>query len=163
MYNIDGIATYVMSMKDQAGLIKMVALVSVQDYSIVGVGDNLKDAVRSYKAALKNSGNKAHVTHKTENTNLVSGKVSRINEDVSGGNSYYYILVNGNEKIFIGSSNISKKLPLTQIGDSITLQYDEDKQEEMEIFSFENHSLSAKKVVKKEEEGTKEEESKKEK
>ena len=163
MYNIDGIATYVMSMKDQAGLIKMVALVSVQDYSIVGVGDNLKDAVRSYKAALKNSGNKAHVTHKTENTNLVSGKVSRINEDVSGGNSYYYILVNGNEKIFIGSSNISKKLPLTQIGDSITLQYDEDKQEEMEIFSFENHSLSAKKVIKKEEEGTKEEESKKEK
>ncbi len=160
MYNIDGIATYVMSLKDQAGLIKMVALVSVQDYSIVGVGDNLKDAVRSYKAAYKNSGNKNTITHKTETTKIVSGKISRINEDVSGGDSYYYIMINGSEKIFIGSSNISKKLPLTNVGDSISVQFDEAKQDEIEIFSFENLSLAPKKIEKKEEEESKKEDNK---
>jgi hypothetical protein len=152
MYNIDGIATYVMSMKDQAGLIKMVALVSVQDYSIVGVGDNLKDAVRAYKAAYNNSGNKNNITHKADKTKIQTGKVMRISEDVSGGNSYYFILINGAEKIFVGSSNISKKLPLTVEGDSISVQYDDDKQDEIEIFAFENFSLAPKKAeIKKEE------------
>ena len=152
MYNIDGVATYVMSMKDQAGLIKMVALVSVQDYSIVGVGDNLKDAVRANKAAYNNSENKNNITHKADKTKIQTGKVMRISEDVSGGNSYYFILINGAEKIFVGSSNISKKLPLTVEGDSISVQYDDDKQDEIEIFAFENFSLAPKKAeIKKEE------------
>jgi hypothetical protein len=123
----------------------------------VGVGDNLKDAVRAYKAAYKNSGNKNTITHKTETTKIVNGKISRINEDVSGGDSYYYIMINGSEKIFIGSSNISKKLPLTNVGDSITVQFDEAKQDEIEIFGFENFSLAPKKTDKKEEESKKEE------
>jgi hypothetical protein len=88
---------------------------------------------------------------------MVSGKISRINEDVSGGDSYYYIMINGSEKIFIGSSNISKKLPLTNVGDSISVQFDEAKQDEIEIFGFENLSLAPKKIEKKEEEPKKEE------
>ena len=142
MYNINGIATYVMSLKDQAGLIKMVAMVSVQDYSIVGVGDNLKDALRSYKDAYNNSGNKNPIVHDAKLAQKAAGKVLRISEDVSGGNSYYYMIIdNQADKIFIGNSNISRKLPLTSVGDSISINFEERQGEEVEMLEFENYNI----------------------
>lgn len=138
MYNINGIATYVMSLKDQAGLIKMIAMVSVQDYSIVGVGDNLRDALRAYKDAYSNSGN-APVVHSKKAANQLRAKVKRISVDVSGGNSNYFILLeNLEDKIYIGSSSISKKLPLTNAGDSVLLEFEPSSSSEIEIYGFDN-------------------------
>ncbi len=45
MYNVLGSPTYVISLKDKAGLIKMVALVSVEDYSLVGLGETKQEAL----------------------------------------------------------------------------------------------------------------------
>lgn len=42
MYNILGKPTYVMSLKDKAGLVKMVSFVSVEDYSVLGLGKTKK-------------------------------------------------------------------------------------------------------------------------
>lgn len=142
MYNINGIPTYVMSLKDQAGLIKMVALVSVQDYSIVGVGDNLKDALRTYKDAYNNSGNSNPIVHNAENSQKMTGKVVRISEDVTGGNSYYYILLDSAEdKVFIGSSSVSRKLPLTAVGDSIMVRFEDKHNEEVDLVGFDNFNI----------------------
>lgn len=144
MYNINGIATYVMSLKDQAGLIKMIAMVSVEDYSIVGVGDELKDALRNYKDAYNSSGNNPIVTPST-NSKSVAGRITRISEDISGGNSYYYMMIEGVEtKIFIGSSSVSRKLPLTAVGDSVKLIYDDGKKEEIDLTGFENFFIQTK-------------------
>ncbi|MDU6249664.1 MAG: hypothetical protein E6612_12215, partial [Paeniclostridium sordellii] len=52
MYNILGKPTYVMSLKDKAGLVKMVAFVSVEDFNIVGIGDTKEEALRSYREQL---------------------------------------------------------------------------------------------------------------
>ena len=150
MYNINGIATYVMSLKDQAGLIKMIAMVSVQDYSIVGVGDNLRDALRAYKDAYSNSGN-APVVHSKKAANQLRAKVKRISVDVSGGNSNYFILLeNLEDKIYIGSSSISKKLPLTNAGDSVLLEFEPSSSSEIEIYGFDNLLLKAKDKIEKE-------------
>ena len=150
MYNINGIATYVMSLKDQAGLIKMIAMVSVQDYSIVGVGDNLRDALRAYKEAYSNSGN-APVVHSKKAANQLRAKVKRISVDVSGGNSNYFILLeNLEDKIYIGSSSISKKLPLTNAGDSVLLEFEPSSSSEIEIYGFDNLLLKATDKIEKE-------------
>ncbi len=148
MYNIDGVPTYVMSLKDRAGLIKMIALVSVVDYQIVGVGDDLKAALRAYKSAYKGSGNNALVTN-TKDAYKHNGRVLRISEDVVDGTSYYYLIVDGvEEKIFVGTSNLSKKLPLTAVGDSIQLMYEEGRTAEIELIGFENYLIKAKRTEK---------------
>jgi hypothetical protein len=36
-YNINNIPTYVMTLKDKGGLVKMFAMVAISDYTIVGV------------------------------------------------------------------------------------------------------------------------------
>ncbi|MGB0839505.1 MAG: hypothetical protein ACPGXL_05165, partial [Chitinophagales bacterium] len=89
-YNINGIPTYVMSLKDDAGLIKMIAMVSVEDYSIVGVGNNLKESLRTYKNAYNTSGNDINPSSTVE-TFFSRDKIKRISTDISNGNTYYYM------------------------------------------------------------------------
>jgi hypothetical protein len=148
MYNINGIPTYVMSLKDRAGLIKMIALVSVVDYSIVGVGDDLKEALRSYKSAYKGSGNNT-IIRDNKNSFRHKGKVLRIAEDIADGTSYYYLVVEGAEhKIFIGTSGVSRKLPLTEVGDSVQIIYDDGRLPEIEVMGFDNYLLDIKETQK---------------
>jgi len=150
MYNINGVATYVMSLKDQAGLIKMIAMVSVEDYSIVGVGDNLKEALRTYKDAYNNSGNSPIVTASSDSKSI-SGRIARISEDIIGGNSYYYLMIDGVEnKMFIGSSSVSRKLPLTTVGDSVKLMYEDGRTEEIDLTGFDNLLINTKATEKQE-------------
>jgi hypothetical protein len=144
LYNINGVATYVMALKDQAGLIKMIALVSVEDYAIVGVGNNLKEAVRTYKDAYNAAGKGANVhISAVHESNQHKGKISRIATDVSGGNAYYYLyLDNIPNKIFVGSSTTSYELPLTQLGDSVLVKYDDARTEIVDMTGFDNLGLN---------------------
>ncbi|MFA9209037.1 MAG: hypothetical protein ACEQSN_12570, partial [Yersinia sp. (in: enterobacteria)] len=56
-YNIDGHPTYEFLLKDKGGLMKLIALVSVHDHTIVGVGENRQEALEDYRAQLTNRGN----------------------------------------------------------------------------------------------------------
>ena len=42
-YNINNIPTYVMTLKDKGGLVKMFAMVAISDYTIVGVGNTMRE------------------------------------------------------------------------------------------------------------------------
>jgi hypothetical protein len=80
-YNINNIPTYVMTLKDNGGLVKMYAMVAIEDYTIVGVGNTLQESLMAYKNAYNQSGNKINTESKTE-TNLIKSIVTRINGDV---------------------------------------------------------------------------------
>ncbi len=138
MYNINGVPTYVMSLKDNSGLIKMMALVSVQDYTIVGAADNLQEALREYKSSLNSVGNSIRPTSESK-LNEIKGRVLRVAEDVNGGTTFYYLLLNNEPtKLFVASSSVSQELPITQAGDSVTVFYDEATQSVVDIMSFDN-------------------------
>lgn len=137
-YNINGVPTYVMSLKDKSGLIKMMALVSVQDYTIVGAADNLQEALREYKSSLNSVGNSIRPTSESK-LNEIKGRVLRVAEDVNGGTTFYYLLLNNEpNKLFVASSSVSQELPITQAGDSVTVSYDEATQSVVDIMSFDN-------------------------
>ncbi|MEF9960054.1 MAG: hypothetical protein RR448_01865 [Niameybacter sp.] len=142
MYNILGQPTYVMSLKDKAGLIKMVSFVSVEDYSLVGLGENKEDALRSYQEALKSKGNQINIGNQATHLEA-KGIITRFNADVQSGNTYYYFMIDTMPNIvFIANSNVSKELPLTQIGDSISLLYNDYSQGNVDLAEFDNLALS---------------------
>lgn len=148
MYNINGVPTYVMALKDNSGLIKMMALVSVQDYTIVGAADNLQEALREYKSSLNSVGNAIRPTSKSK-LNEIKGRVMRVAEDVNGGTTFYYLLLNSEpNKLFVASSSVSQELPITQAGDSVTVFYDEVMQSVVDIMSFDNLEIGLEKAKK---------------
>lgn len=139
-YNINNIPTYVMTLKDNGGLVKMYAMVSIADYTIVGTGNTMREALTAYKTAFNSSGNKINVDSKSTKK-VTEAVVIRIQNDVKNGNSFYYFTLKDNATIFVGSSQISNQLPLTAVGDVVKISYDEENEETIDVSSFENISL----------------------
>ena len=139
-YNINNIPTYMMTLKDDGGLVKMFAMVAIEDYTIVGVGNTLTETLMAYKNAYNMAGNKINPKSATQKQ-ILNTVIQRINSDIKNGNSFYYFTVEGKENIFIGSSQISNELPVTFAGDSIVISFDDDTQGLIDISSFKNKSL----------------------
>jgi len=139
-YNINNIPTYVMTLKDEGGLVKMYAMVAISDYTIVGVGNSLREALTSFKSTYNMAGNKLN-SSSLSNKTIVETIVTRITNDVKNGNSFYYFTIKDSSIIFIGSSQRSSQLPLTIVGDSIKISYDIENADVIDVSSFENKSL----------------------
>lgn len=139
-YNINNIPTYVMTLKDKGGLVKMYAMVSIADYTIVGTGNTMREALTAYKTAFNSSGNKINTDGKSAKK-VIESVVVRIQNDVKNGNSFYYFTVKDYPNIFVGSSQISNQLPITAVGDNVKISFDLDNEEIIDVSTFENVSL----------------------
>ena len=119
--NIDGNPTYFMTLKDNAGLIKKYAFVSVRDFMLVGEGDTMTAAVSNYRETLQAAGAGTAVvgTGAEEKT----GVVSRISSEVQGGSTVYFLTLAGEETIYRGSPDLGAELSLTREGDRVTLSF----------------------------------------
>ena len=141
-YNINNIPAYVMTLKDDGGLVKMFAMVDISDYTIVGVGNTMRETLTAFKNVYNMADNKIN-PNSVSNKKTVKSIVTRIQNDVKNGNSFYYFKVKDYPNIFVGSSQISSQLPVTIIGDSIAVSFDLDLEEVIDISTFENINLKA--------------------
>ena len=143
-YNINGIPTYVMTLKDGGGLVKMYAMVAIGDYTIVGVGNTMRETLMSYKNVFNMAGNRIN-PDAADNRKTLNAVVQRIHSDIKNGNSFYYFTVDSSPKIFIGSSQLSNELPATAAGDSIRISFDTDTEEVIDVSTFDNLAIGNKK------------------
>jgi len=124
LLNIADEPTYFMALKDGAGLVKKYAMVNVQKYQWVAIGDTVQECERSYTELLSTNG---IVSEAAANGKSASGKIESISPVVLEGNTHYYLCLEGQEDIYdIDLSNTSLiQIIRYQTGDKITLQYRE--------------------------------------
>ena len=140
--NVNGIPTYVMSLKDSEGLVKSYAMVNIQSYNIVAKGDTLKEVSKSYVQQVAKSGQSNVVSSDEAYGYTLEGKVERISTVVEDGSTYYYIIVeNEPNKIFTASYIISDELSITRDGDEVIINYIDDQNGTIDIVSFDNKSF----------------------
>lgn len=142
-YNINNIPTYVMTLKDAGGLVKMYAMVSIADYTIVGVGNTMQETLMAFKNVYNMAGNRISPAQQSQKK-VIKSVVERIHSDIKNGNSFYYFTVPGQNRIFIGSSQLSNDFPVTQQGDSIRISFDNDRERVIDVSAFENLTLGKK-------------------
>ena len=143
-YLINNIPTYVMTLKDDGGLVKMFAMVSINDYTIVGVGNTMRETLMAYKNVYNMADNGIDPAAVSSKKSFKS-VVTRIENDVKNGNSFYYFTVKDYPNIFVGSSQLSNELPVTMVGDSINISFDVDLEEVIDVSSFDNINIGKKK------------------
>lgn len=143
-YLINNIPTYVMTLKDDGGLVKMFAMVSINDYTIVGVGNTMRETLMAYKNVYNMADNGIDPAS-VSNKKSFKSVVTRIENDVKNGNSFYYFTVRDYPNIFVGSSQLSNELPVTMVGDSINIAFDVDLEEVIDVSSFDNLNIGKKK------------------
>ncbi|MGI6270508.1 MAG: CvpA family protein [Candidatus Howiella sp.] len=122
LLNIDDQPTYFISLKDNAGLVKAYAFVSVSSYQNVAVGDTIEEAQTQYIQMLGAGSAEKTPTVLTQ----VSGRIERIEAAVREGNSYYYIRLEGVDRVYIAPITAGEMLPLLRTGDEIILSVAED-------------------------------------
>jgi hypothetical protein len=139
-YNINNIPTYVMTLKDDGGLVKMYAMVAINDYTIVGVGNSMRETLTMFKSVYNSTGNKINPTSSDAKKKLIS-IITRIQSDVKNGNSFYYFTIKDFPSIFVGSSQVSNELPVTVVGDSVEISFDIDEEKVIDVTRFDNKNL----------------------
>ncbi|MBR3833036.1 MAG: hypothetical protein IKJ73_01835 [Lachnospiraceae bacterium] len=91
LINIDGVPTYIMVLKDNAGLVKMYALVNVEKYNIVATGATQREALASYRKLMVENGivsNEVVISDETPNKEITVKEIRYISME---GETYVYI------------------------------------------------------------------------
>ncbi len=130
LINVKGQATYIMVLKDAGGLVKLYALVNVEQYGIVATGDTQEKAMKAYKELLVQNGVVDDIIPEIpqEKIESITEKITDIKAVTVGGDTVFYITLEG-EKIFRGSLKLvdgeytNEALVFAEIGDTVTVSY----------------------------------------
>ncbi len=118
LINVDGVPTYFVSLKDNAGLVKMYAFVGVSNYQIVGVNDTLEGAMNEYRRMLK-ANNLVDSDSAPSEGEVYTVKLEAVASAVLDGNTVYYL--KGDGKTFTAGISVSPLLPFMKAGDTVIL------------------------------------------
>lgn len=119
LINVNGRATYLMSLKDSAGLVKMYAFVDVKDYQKVVV----TDSSLGIKEAYNNYINNVNLTVDVNNMKEKEITINSIKEVIIDGNTYYYLTDIDNQKYKVSIKVNQDILPYLERGNKITISY----------------------------------------
>ena len=119
LINLNGKPTYLMSLKDNAGLVKMYAFVDVVDYQKVVV----TDASAGIEVAAKNYLGEANIEVDDSKLEIKEITVKSIDTAVIDGYTYYYIKDTERNKYMASISINKEKLPFVEVGSVVTISY----------------------------------------
>ncbi|EKQ56932.1 MULTISPECIES: hypothetical protein [unclassified Clostridium] len=120
LINIQNEPTYFMTLKDSNGLVKQYAMVNVKNYNTVGVGDTLQATLNKYLEGLTNTNISLESGNQEE---VLQGEVERIGLVIKEGTSIYDIKLKDNNNIFSVSTETSREVALTKVGDKVELKF----------------------------------------
>lgn len=124
LLNISGEPTYFVALKDGAGLVKKYAMINIQKYQWVAIGDTVRECEKNYNELLSTNG---IVSEVSSDAKEVSGVIEIVSPVVIEGNTHYYICLQGQEDIFdvnVNDQNLTGIIRFKE-GDRIKLLYEE--------------------------------------
>ena len=120
LLNISNEPTYFMALKDSAGLVKKYAMVNIQKYQNVAIGDTVSACQDAYIKLLNTSG---ITSGNTGDSKKMTGTIRRIAQSVLDGNSHFYLVLNDHEEIFDVPVQDFLQVGTLQEGDKVTVEY----------------------------------------
>ena len=124
LLNISDEPTYFMALKDAAGLVKKYAMVNVEKYQWVAIGDTVQECERNYTELLSTNG---IVAENVELYKEIFGKIKTISPIVLEGTTHYYLCLENNEDIFDLDMSDTNLISIVkyQAGDNVKFKYQE--------------------------------------
>ena len=125
LLNIADQPTYFMSLKGEDGLVKMYAMVNVQQYQIVETGSTVAQCETNYRKTLANAGliGAGDVQVNQGEAKEEHGIIAEIRSAVVGGNTHYYIRMEHSLGYLDFNTAEVPRAVLLDVGDSIWYTY----------------------------------------
>lgn len=135
LLNISNQPTYFMALKDGAGLVKKYAMVNVQKYQTVAIGDTVAECEKNYEKLLADHGIASG--NGMESDISMTGTIEKMAQAVIEGNSHFYITLGGEGAAVTGleAGQTEQKfifdIPVTEypeivgydVGDTLTVHF----------------------------------------
>ncbi|WP_251212504.1 Tat pathway signal sequence [Adlercreutzia murintestinalis] len=122
LINVANQPTYFMALKDGAGLVKKFAMVDIQRYQNVAVGDTVAETQTAYEALLATNGVVTDAADLTD-VDQVSGRITKMAQAVVDGNSHFYVTIEGRDELFDFGLPGLLEIIKYDVGDSITFTF----------------------------------------
>ena len=125
LLNIADQPTYFMSLKGEDGLVKMYAMVNVQQYNIVETGSTVAECEANYRRALADSGliSDGDAEAVPSDQEDISGAIAEIRTAVLDGNSYYFLRLEGQDTFYAVNAAENPLAVILNAGDQVTIAY----------------------------------------
>ena len=121
-YRVEGQLVYVMPMLVNDAIQGFAVVEFGQSTEpAVGIGPTLDKALQSFSQQPR--GVRAGTMQQEASTKTITGTALRVGMEVRNGNSIYHLKLQGENPVFIGTSETSPMMPLIQAGDLITVTY----------------------------------------
>lgn len=95
LLNISGEPTYFMALKDASLLVKMYAMVNVEQYQVVATGNSLAETKENYDALLLQNGIQTAPAEPVVEEVTITGEVEEVRSQIVEGSTMYYFKVDG--------------------------------------------------------------------
>ncbi|HFR3503244.1 TPA: hypothetical protein ACHVEW_000503 [Streptococcus suis] len=121
-------AYYLVSLKDDAGLVKSYALVDAEDYQQVTVNNDVANLISQVTGTDASSlaGLNTSDSGEVEEAEVISGKVEALASQMIGGSTVYYIQSANQIYKVKATEDSTDKLPFIKVGDNFTGQLDKN-------------------------------------
>ena len=123
LLNTGGQPTYFMALKDNSQLVKMYAMVNVQQYDAVATGSTVEECVDNYIELLAERGITTTTPGAEGEATEASGTVAEVRYAVTGGNTVAYIRLDGGEQFYTISVADAPEAVILNAGDEVTLTF----------------------------------------
>ena len=124
LLNIADEPTYFMALKDASGLVKKYAMVNVQKYQWVAIGDTIQECEKNYNELLNTNG---IVSESAGEKKQINGVITAIAPVVLEGNTHYYICIDSTKDVFDVDMSDEDLIEIIRYkeGDKISIGYTE--------------------------------------
>ena len=125
LLNIADQPTYFMALKGNDGLVKMYAMVNVQQYNIVETGGTVAECEANYRRTLADNGliSDSESEAAPSDQEEVSGAIAEIRTAVLDGNSYYFLRLEGEDVFYAVNAAENPLAVILNVGDQVTVSY----------------------------------------
>ena len=128
LINVDGTPTYVMVLTDNGGLVKMYAMVNVEQYNLVVTAESQEEVFAKYrqllaKEGISDSGAEEETTDTEKKIQSVTFVVADMEYVTMDGETYVY-LKNSDGEVYKQKFADDESIVKVSVGDEVTVQYE---------------------------------------
>lgn len=137
-FNINGVATYIMTLTDDNGIPRAYGMVSVENYQTLAVSDSLRSTYQAYLNKLASANLATNIDIQKDTLVKLEAIVSRINSETKNNSTNYYLMIEGKKVMFMATSELNEELILTKVGDKVKIGFENETNKLINILEFDN-------------------------
>lgn len=130
MVSVDGVPTYVISLKDKSKINKAYVMINVENYTLSASGETLEDALLQYREKVfgEEGLTPEDLTGETSEeveieTKSTAGTITELYQATQNGTTQFFFVLEGDDNLYISSiSNNSRQVQMS-VGSNVSIDY----------------------------------------